>query len=157
MCRRLNEPINNFDRGLFTNDVTGWRGGEGGKQKWHIVTLGGVTHQFSIKKYEIFSQYFLSNTTREYHTMEMRATHIWGGKWLTSFWLKNTKFLASIFFIKHISQVSYHGDESYTYINDFHTMEMFFFASPYVHDFILRVFQKQLFSEKVTQITIYIW
>ena len=91
MCRRLNKPIKIFDRGPFRNDVTGRRGG-GGKQKWHIVTLGGglvqVTHRFSIKKYEIFSLHF---------------------------------------FIKYNTRVSYHGDESYTYINNFHNVEMFFF------------------------------
>ena len=94
-------------------------GGGGGKQKWHIVTLGGglvqVTHRFSIKKYGFFSLHF---------------------------------------FIKYNSRVSYHRDESYTYINNFHNVEMFFFF-PLCTWFYSSSFSKIIFFRKVEQKLIY--
>ena len=66
-------------------------GREGGKQKWHIVALGGgvpkVTDRFLIKKFEIFSQhdfyedYKFDSLKLKTHThgqlSQMRATHIY--------------------------------------------------------------------------------
>ena len=71
------------------------------------------------------------------------------------FSIKKYEIFSLHFFIKYNTRVSYHGDESYTYINNFHNVEMFFFF-PICTWFYSSSFSKTIFFRKVEQKLIYI-